>query len=230
MSSQSLIEIKVQAAGAEEFLGATAAVQAGTAARVRTAMVSIFAILVTLVAMEGGARWMVALGKPAMFATKSMDAKVRLAELSGVEKKPRVVFLGSSIMTRAVYPELINERWRNHGLSATAYNLGSSGVYPMDELFLLRTATENASTAPVSAAVVEVTPWVLAPRLTATKVYSEQFKNSYEGALLATKKSDPWGSVQSWLARSSYLVRYRSYLASVFRSTLDFVCDPRHEL
>jgi hypothetical protein len=193
-------------------------------------LVTIAAILSAVFAMECAARFIVALGRPPMFGTYEIDAKKQIAEGSGKDGAPRLFFLGTSLTSHGVYADLITDRLKRLGIVASAYNLGASGSYPADQLYLLRAALANENKAPTAAVVFEVSPFLLAAFPGSDKAHSEPFRTSYEGRPLLEREPGIAGDIKYELECQFWLIRYRPYLLKQLRSTIDFLCRTEKQI
>jgi hypothetical protein len=178
-------------------------------------LTTLLSILVTLCCLEALARVVVWLGKPVNFSSSQFDAKYWDAVNPRDTSLPSIFFLGTSHVGTGVYADLISLRLQQAGYQVDARNIGCAWGGYRDELFLLREAIRHG-----------VRPFAVVYELEHNGFlskgagYSEPFKHSYMGYLVADRNS-PKGLLSYGLNKHSYLFRYRRYFYQILISLRD---------
>jgi hypothetical protein len=173
----------------------------------RYVFVTMLSMIATLGCLEALARVVVSLGKPINFSTNIFDAKYYEAVCPRNTAVPRLFFLGTSHVGNGVYGELISRRLEQSGYRVEVSNLGCPWGFPTDELFLLREAIAHGAKPAAVIFEIEHSGFV-SPYCAAH--YSEEFRKSYMGYLVAERKS-PIDKLKYRLDKYSFLFRYRAY-------------------
>lgn len=195
----------------------------------RKIVVSVIALAIALLVLEGAARFIVVAAHPAQFSTREFDIKHSLALQKPRNAAGTVYFLGSSYTSRAIYADLIEYRLYERGKHTKIRNLASMGSFPMDNLYLLKTAVESGNKP--TAVVCEFVPVALNASTRFSHDYSDAFKTSYAGRIVAHKRSDNFFK-ESWfqLEKHSYLVRYRSFIRELLCQLPQILFDSENGL
>lgn len=191
--------------------------------------VSVVALAALLLVLEGIARFIVVAAHPPQYSTREFDIKHAIALRKPWNSAGTVYFLGSSYTSRAIYADLIERRLSERGKFVNVRNLASMGSFPMDNLHLLKIAVENGNKP--SAVVCEFVPVALNASKRFSHDYSDAFKNSYAGRIVAHKGgSSVRKELLFALEKQSYLVRYRAFIRELLTQLPQILFDSENGL
>lgn len=190
----------------------------------RRIWLSALSAVLTAAFLEGLARVTVVVGHPAQFGTQEFDIKHKVATTPPANGDPTIFFMGSSYISRGVYADLIEKRLNDRGQHVNVRNLASVGAFPMDELFLLKTAIKHG--AKPQRVIYEVIPLALGAEFAGQ--YSETFRESYRGST-EIRPQGLLSGIQKSIEKHVFLVRYRAYFKEILSHWTRIALDAEKE-
>lgn len=204
----------------------------GTLPASRTVVRKVCLILLSAVAVlllcEAVARILVTVGRPVQGGSRDFDSKYAIALSPSEHNRPTIFCVGDSLISRAIYAELLSARLRDSGIDVNVRNLAVCGSCPGDECFLLKRAIDSGVWA--QAVIYDVTPVALKADPFFVRGYSARLSESYIGNRFLAEPTDLLGQLQRILCQNSYLVGYRGYIKEQLQSTIDRACTPGKHL
>jgi len=183
----------------------------------------ILAVILVLVLLEVGTRFLVVTGNPPMFGTREFDSKFHLATTPiGATQDKTLFFLGTSHALTAIYPELLKEEL-NPNFHLNAINLATSGGLPENQVLLLKAAVKSGYKP--AAVFYEAGP-LAASDCADLNSETTGLKSSAYGNFFITPAHDWLGELASLPQKHLYIVRYRSWLKLLLMGAPKAVLSP----
>ncbi len=170
-------------------------------------------VFVTLLVLEGYARFIVSVSGAYVGPSIEFDRAYALAQQPCAADRQLVVCIGGSFSKRALYPELIENRFKEANLNVEVRNLATVACSSYEQVALLRAATEHAKKPVLVISDLRALAFEK-HYLDKTIGYEKlRFDESYVGRRIKLgDRKDLFSQFKNYIEKNFYLIGYRTYL------------------
>lgn len=184
------------------------------------------AILLTLCALEGWARYTISIGRPNVGPTSEYDKAYMLARTPLPAGKQLIVVVGGSFSKRAVYAEHIEKELMNAGYNVEVRNLATKACSAYEQLSLVELAAKSCGKPALIIADFRPLAFVKSYMRRTVDYEKVRFDESFAGRRYELgKNTDLVSKLEDFAESNFYLIGYRRTLRYSLLSWMSLLFD-----
>lgn len=180
----------------------------------------LLALLLLFAAMESAVRILLTFAHPPRGPSYEFDRKLIVARYPAEANRELLLVTGTSLASTGIYSDLLGARLRKSGRNVAIRNIACSGIWPEDQLFLLKQSI--ATGLKPRAVICDLVPVAINADGPFTRLHSPAFQESFVGKTEANPDK-----FQACLNRTFYLYSYRAYLKQQLASVFERIFTPQ---